>query len=342
MGSVVSVIALAIGFAVVYRSFLTVKKGECIVTENFVTGACKRLDPGLHFISLFASPRNVEWSFSSYEEGSVAKCSGYRIPTTDLCFDPTVLECTTQDGVTVEVNIVVYFNISNPEKAITGVANVYHAIENVLDTCTYAAVSKMSTSELNTARLQQFIPVDKITKQLSNWGVSVSKIDVQELLPPQEIRDATTKAIAAERKAHATLVKMENEQKQRIMMAETQLSEQRCQHEREKAQANHEAHMKKMKTESKTYARLAEAEAEAKAQRMARETEIDSQEREYKILAQHKDLVPLLQYRMSAQAMSKIGSSDSAKIIFAPNDILTAASQLPIVRSVSISDTQLE
>jgi regulator of protease activity HflC (stomatin/prohibitin superfamily) len=335
MGNVVSVAAVLLLCTAIYRAIISVSKGECVIVENVMTGDCRRVDPGLHFVTPFIyRPRHVNWKFTNFEGASVKTCVGTKIPTTDLCYDPTALESLTQDGVPVQVNLVVYFNISNPEDALLKVADVFHAIETVLETSTFSAVAQMKIEDLSTAHLRKLMPVDEITEQMSEWGVAIKKVEVQEILPPRTIRDATTNILAEERKARAELVKMEHEQKQKIMMAETEMREQECRHERERAQTEHAANIKRTQAESAAFAKKVKAEAEAQAHEVVRGVEITLLERELKAISEHEPLMPLLQTRASAKALADLGSTKSTKLVIAPGDVLATVAQMPVVRTI--------
>jgi regulator of protease activity HflC (stomatin/prohibitin superfamily) len=127
----------------------------------------------------------------------------------------------TRDNVSLEVDAVVYWRILELELTYYAIENVEQAIEELVITTLRSEIGKMefektfsSRDELNRALLSQ---LDEATEP---WGVKVTRVEVQEIVPPAEVRISMQKQQAAELERRATVLKAQGEQEATIKRAE--------------------------------------------------------------------------------------------------------------------------
>lgn len=321
-------------------SVAAVGQDTCAVVEHVYNGDLRKLSPGLHVLPPFVYRfRGVDWHFTDD-----APCPAIRdcfIPLYDLCYDPPPLECRSADGVDVEVDLVLYFGIDDPVKAVSKVDNLYLSVQNHVATATFRAVLQLSLNELTPVGIEKLLDPRALSKDLSKWGVALRSIEVQSICLPESISDATTHTLAQQRKGEAELVKLEQEHQRRVRMAETEMAEQQARQQREQSAHEHKIRLKDEESErvAREAVRAAESEAasirarglaEAEAIAAKAKARNDSLKVEHEILAQHPEALPFFQSRAQAEAWGAVAASDNTKLVVAPGDALLAAARNPL------------
>ncbi|MEA5451328.1 stomatin-like protein [Leptolyngbya sp. CCNP1308] len=127
----------------------------------------------------------------------------------------------TRDNVSLEVDAVVYWRILELELTFYAIENVEQAIQELVTTTLRSEIGKMefektfsSRDELNRALLSQ---LDEATEP---WGVKVTRVEVQEIIPPEEVRRSMQLQQAAELKSRAMVLEAQGEQEAAIKRAE--------------------------------------------------------------------------------------------------------------------------
>ncbi|QQE64445.1 paraslipin [Leptolyngbya sp. BL0902] len=127
----------------------------------------------------------------------------------------------TKDNVSLEVDAVVYWRILELELTYYAIEDVEKAIQELVITTLRSEIGKMefentfsSRDELNRALLSQ---LDEATEP---WGVKVTRVEVQEIVPPEEVRRSMQKQQAAELERRATVLKAQGDQEAAIKRAE--------------------------------------------------------------------------------------------------------------------------
>ncbi|MCL6562618.1 MAG: SPFH/Band 7/PHB domain protein [Firmicutes bacterium] len=127
----------------------------------------------------------------------------------------------TQDNVTIAVDNVLYYQVMDPERAVYAVNNFQGAIENLVQTTLRAIIGDMSldqtlsSRELINARLQE-----KLDRETNAWGVKVHRIEIKQIDPPREIKEAMEKQMRAERDKRAQITQAEAQKQAQILEAE--------------------------------------------------------------------------------------------------------------------------
>ena len=127
----------------------------------------------------------------------------------------------TRDNVTLEINAILYFQITDPFKAIYEVEDLVMAIEKLTQTTLRNVIGELELDQTLTSR-------DTINTKLRNildeatdkWGVKVTRVELQDINPPKDIRDAMEKQMRAERERRETILIAEGEKRAKILQAE--------------------------------------------------------------------------------------------------------------------------
>ncbi|MCA9770104.1 SPFH/Band 7/PHB domain protein [Candidatus Dependentiae bacterium] len=313
----VSVIFLFL-FAV--RSVFLVRQAEIILIERL--GKYSRtLGPGLHFVVPFIdNARNVVWSY--VEE--VERKRYYRFTKTfnridlrESVYDFPKQNVITKDNVTMEINALLYYQITDPKSAIYEVNNLPEAIEKLTQTTLRNVVGSMDLDETLVSR-------DEINEKLrlildeatDKWGVKVNRVELQEVNPPADIRQAMEKQMRAERDRRAIILEAEGNKRSAILRAEGE-------RESHVQRARGDAEAKIARAEGEALARLKIAEAEAQAIKVIQSAVPQGDPLPYMIATEYIKALPKMtegkddkMIILPYEASSLVGSLASVKRIF--------------------------
>ena len=154
----------------------------------------------------------------------------------------------TKDNVTMHIDTVVYFQITDPKLFTYGVENPISAIENLTATTLRNIIGELELDETLTSRDlingKMCVILDEATDP---WGIKINRVEVKNIIPPKDIQEAMEKQMRAERERREAILRAEGEKKSSILIAEG---------EKESAILRAEA-------QKESQIRLAEGEAEA-------------------------------------------------------------------------------
>jgi len=127
----------------------------------------------------------------------------------------------TKDNVTLEIDALLFFQIIEPKKAVYEIDNLPHAIEKLTQTSLRSLIGEL---ELDETLASRDVINQKLTTTLDDiadkWGVKINRVEIQDISPPREIKDAMEKQMKAERDRRAAILKAEGEKKSSILTAE--------------------------------------------------------------------------------------------------------------------------
>lgn len=127
----------------------------------------------------------------------------------------------TKDNVTIQIDTVVFFQITDPKLYAYGVDNPIMAIENLSATTLRNIIGDMELDETLTSRevinTKMRASLDEATDQ---WGIKVNRVELKNIMPPAAIQDAMEKQMKAERERREAILKAEGEKKSTILVAE--------------------------------------------------------------------------------------------------------------------------
>ena len=127
----------------------------------------------------------------------------------------------TKDNVTMQIDTVVYFSITDPKLYTYGVENPINAIENLTATTLRNIIGDLELDETLTSRDVINTSMRSILDEATDpWGVKVHRVEVKNILPPKDIQESMEKQMRAERERREAILKAEGEKKAAILIAE--------------------------------------------------------------------------------------------------------------------------
>ncbi|MBO4838552.1 MAG: SPFH/Band 7/PHB domain protein [Lachnospiraceae bacterium] len=165
----------------------------------------------------------------------------------------------TKDNVTMQIDTVVFFQITDPKLYAYGVVNPIMAIENLTATTLRNIIGELELDQTLTSRE---IINTKMRTQLDvatdPWGIKVNRVELKNIIPPREIQDSMEKQMKAERERREKILQAEGEKKSTILVAEGHK-------ERAILDAQAEKEAAILRAEAKKEAMMREAEGQAAA-----------------------------------------------------------------------------
>lgn len=210
----------------------------------------------------------------------------------------------TKDNVTMQIDTVVFYQITDPKLFCYGVANPIMAIENLTATTLRNIIGDLELDETLTSRetinTKMRASLDVATDP---WGIKVNRVELKNIIPPAAIQDAMEKQMKAERERRESILQAEGQKQSQILVAEGEKQSLIL-----KADAAKQAAI--LKAEGEKEARIMAAEAEAQAIMQVQTALADS----LKLLnaAAPNDQVVKLK---ALEAMQKVADGKATKII---------------------------
>lgn len=127
----------------------------------------------------------------------------------------------TKDNVTMQIDTVVYFSITDPKLFAYGVERPLNAIENLTATTLRNIIGDLELDETLTSRDTINFKMRSILDEATDpWGIKVNRVELKNILPPRDIQDAMEKQMRAERERREAILRAEGEKKAAILSAE--------------------------------------------------------------------------------------------------------------------------
>lgn len=128
-----------------------------------------------------------------------------------------------KDNTSIDIDFLIYYRIVNPKLSVLEIENVVAASLNIAATTLRAVIGDIELDDM-LARREQIndvlrVKLDEVTER---WGMKITRVEIREIEPPQEVRDAMNRQMASERERRATVTKAEGERASAIMVAEGQ------------------------------------------------------------------------------------------------------------------------
>jgi len=220
------IVAGIILFFVIFllKSVYMVRQAEAIIIERLGKYE-KILRPGLHVVVPFLErPRSVVWTYVRDVDG--ARHYRYsrvitRIDLRESVYDFPKQNVITKDNVTMQINALLYYQITDPKAAVYEVNNLSEAIEKLTQTTLRNIIGSMDLDESLVSRDEINGKLQTILDEATDkWGVKVNRVELQEVNPPADIRQAMEKQMRAERDRRAVILEAEGEKRSKILESE--------------------------------------------------------------------------------------------------------------------------
>ena len=176
----------------------------------------------------------------------------------------------TKDNVTMQIDTVVFYQVTDAKLFTYGINNPMSAIENLTATTLRNIVGELELDATLTSRDTVNSKITSILDQATDkWGIKVTRVELKNILPPREIQDAMERQMKAERERRESILKAEGEKRSQILVAEGEKESQIL-----RAQAIKEATI--LQADAIREKKIREAEGEASAIRAVQEADAES------------------------------------------------------------------
>lgn len=234
----------------------------------------KQLNSGVNVIIPFIDqPRPIRWRYTvplSNGDHLVRFRDESYIDLRETVYDFPRQSVITKDNVVTEINAILYFQITDPIRAVYEIQNLPDAIEKLTQTSLRNVIGELDLDETLTSRDTINNKLRVILDEATNkWGVKVNRVELQDINPPRDIRDAMEKQMRAERDKRAQILSAEGQKEALIRQSEGQMQE-----SINKAEGERQAQVLAARAEAE--ARVLTAEAEAKAKILTAEAEAEA------------------------------------------------------------------
>jgi len=203
-GGIITLIVILVIVAIVIlaKSVTVIHQAEKGIVERF--GRYKEtLDPGLRFLMPFVDALRA------------------RVDMRETVLDIEPQSVITKDNVTVTVDAVVYYYVTDAKAVRYEVANFYAAVSKLAQTNLRNLIGDMSLDETLTSRERINTSLrETLDEATDKWGVKVTRVEVKEISPPHDISEAMSKQMKAEREKRATILEAEAYRQKQILEAE--------------------------------------------------------------------------------------------------------------------------
>ena len=225
MGATIIVGAIAL-FIVIFAmlGFKIVQQSETMLIERL--GKYNRtLTSGINvIIPMIDRPREINWRYVVMGMDG-RKFSRFktitRIDLRETVYDFPKQNVITKDNVGVEINAMIYFQIVDPTKAVYEINNLPDAIEKLTQTTLRNVIGELELDESLVSRDTINTKLRLILDDATNkWGVKVNRVEIQDINPPTDIRNAMEKQMRAERDKRAAILEAQGLKQAQILKAE--------------------------------------------------------------------------------------------------------------------------
>ena len=239
----------------------------------------------------------------------VAKIVSLKEQVVDFAPQPVI----TKDNVTMQIDTVVFFQITDPKLYAYGVESPISAIENLTATTLRNIIGELELDHTLTSRDTINSKIRVILDEATDpWGIKVNRVELKNIIPPPEIQDAMEKQMKAERQRREAILRAEGERESKILVAQGQKESQILAAEGEKQAAI-------LHAEAVKEAKIREAEGEAQAIIAVQKAQAEG----IKLLNEAKPEEKVIALR-SLESFEKAADGQANKIII-PSDIASLA-----------------
>ncbi|KWW97114.1 peptidase [Hydrogenibacillus schlegelii] len=219
----------------------------------------------------------------------------------------------TRDNVSIQIDSVVYYQITDPIRNQYEIANPIAAIENLTATTLRNLIGELDLDQTLTSRDTVNAKLRAVLDEATDkWGIKINRVEIKNIVPPKEIQDAMERQMRAERIRREAVLMAQGEKESNILKAEglkqAKILEAEAEREAAIRRAEGEKQSQILRAEGEAQAILTRAEAQARGQRMIFEA--------IKQAAPTKEVVQI----RSLEALEKVAEGQATKLIV-PSDV---------------------
>jgi len=224
IGVIVGLAIAIFAITVISRGIIVVRQAEVVIVER-LGKYYKTLDSGIHIIvPIFDKIRPIHWRYNKadYRGNTVViQRQENRIDMRETVYDFPRQNVITSDNVSININALLYFQVTDPYKAVYEIGNLPEAIEKLTQTSLRNVIGELTLDFTLTSRDTINAKLrDILDDATDKWGVKVNRVELQEILPPEEIRTAMEKEMRAERDKRAKILQADGEREYQIRVAD--------------------------------------------------------------------------------------------------------------------------
>ncbi len=293
---------------IIAKGIVIVRQAQVVIIERFGK-YLETLTPGINWIiPIMDKPHLMEWRETrEYMDGTGRTRS---VPFTEMrdvidmretVYDLPRQSVITKDNVGIEINALLYFQITDPVNAAYKVESLPIAIEKLTQTTLRNIIGEMDLDQTLTSREIIKSKLQVILDEATNkWGVKVNRVELQDIIPPAAIREAMEKQMKAERDRRAMVTEAEGTKTAQIL----------------KAEAVRESEIKK--AEGLKQAAILQAEGTAEAKIKVAQAEAESVKIVASTVAQSSNPASYMISLKYIEALTKMTDGKDNKIVYMP------------------------
>ena len=240
----------------------------------------------------------------------------------------------TKDNVTMQIDTVVYFQVTDPVRYVFEIANPISAIENLTATTLRNIIGELDLDETLTSRDLINTKMRSILDEATDkWGIKVNRVELKNIMPPQDIQVAMEKQMRAERERRESILQAEGEKQSSILKAEGEKQSAIL-----KAEAKKEAMVREAEGEKQS--RILRAQGEAESIRQIAQAKAEGKATIIKNVfkaMKESDIDDNMLALKSMEALEKIAESDSTKLVL-PSDTVNFLGSFKGIKEVLSND----
>ncbi|HOZ00699.1 MAG TPA: SPFH domain-containing protein [Candidatus Syntrophosphaera sp.] len=224
IGVILGLIIAAFVIALISKGIIVVRQAEVVIVER-LGKYMRTLDSGIHIIvPIFDKMRPIHWRYTKLDyRGNVVVTQRQenRIDLRETVYDFPRQNVITSDNVSININALLYFQVTDPYKSVYEIQNLPEAIEKLTQTSLRNVIGELTLDYTLTSRDTINAKLrDILDEATDKWGVKVNRVELQEILPPEEIRVAMEKEMRAERDKRAKILTGDAEREFQIRVAD--------------------------------------------------------------------------------------------------------------------------